>query len=305
MQSSSDVDRVAAFEALRPGLLRIAYRMLGSVADAEDIVQDAFLRWRDVDESEVRRADAYVRQVVSRLCLDFLKSARHRCEVYIGPWLPEPVVTDEIDTDQITLPLMLLLERLTPTERAAFLLHDVFGLTFEEIAATLDRDPAACRKLASRARVQVRAGRPRFEVPADRGREIARAFFDASRRGDLQRLQSLLSAEVTLYADGGGRVSAAAKPILGAEAVFRLHAGLARIFAASMSQLLRYCLINGLPGFVTVEGDGTLQTTALEIIDDQIAAIYITRNPDKLSHLRGLTRATLDRALPQSERRQQ
>jgi RNA polymerase sigma-70 factor, ECF subfamily len=284
MVMSTD-DAATSFNPLRPRLIRIAYRMLGSVADAEDVVQEAFIRWLDVDRDAVREPEAFLRRVVTRLCLDHLKSAQHRRETYIGPWLPEPVVEpEEGDIDEITLPLMIALERLSPLERAAFLLHDVFGASFEEIAETIGREPAACRQLASRARGHVRAARPRFEMPRERGLEIAAAFFAASRKGDMQQLRSLLAADVTAYADGGGKVAAARQPIVGLDKVIDLHAALAQIFAGNMSQIVRYGFINGLPGFVTLEQD-TLQTTALEIEDGKIAAIYVTRNPDKLRHL--------------------
>ena len=281
-------DAAASFDPLRPKLIRIAYRMLGSVADAEDVVQEAFLRWFDADRAAVREPEAYLRRVVTRLCLDQFKSARHRRETYIGPWLPEPVVeTAQDEIDDVTLPLMLALERLSPLERAAFLLHDVFGVGFDEIAATIDRDAAACRQLASRARSHVRAARPRFDLPKERGLQIAAAFFAASRHGDMQQLRSLLAADVTAYSDGGGKARAATRPIVGIEPILKLHTGLASIFAAHMSQIVRYGFINGLPGFVTVEQDGVLQTTALQIEDGKIVAIYVMRNPDKLRHLGG------------------
>jgi RNA polymerase sigma-70 factor (ECF subfamily) len=169
-------DAASVFDPLRPRLTRIAYRMLGSVADAEDVVQEAFLRWHAADRASVREPQAFLRRVVTRLCLDVLKSARRNREVYVGPWLPEPVFTPEEDeVDDVTLPLMLALERLSPLERAAFLLHDVFGLGFEEIAETIGRDEAATRQLASRARSHVRAERPRFAVAPEHGLEIAQA----------------------------------------------------------------------------------------------------------------------------------
>jgi RNA polymerase sigma-70 factor (ECF subfamily) len=286
MTLPSNQDAAASFDPLRPRLIRIAYRMLGSVADAEDVVQDAFLRWLDVDRDAVREPEAYLRRVVTRLCLDHLKSARHRRETYIGPWLPEPVVeAEEDEVDDVTLPLMLALERLSPLERAAFLLHDVFGVSFEEVAETIGREAATCRQLASRARAHVRAARPRFHLPRERGLEIAEAFFAASRRGDMEQLRSLLAADVTTYSDGGGKAAAAARPIVGLDDVMRFHAMLARIFAAKMSRIVRYGFINGLPGFVTIEQDDTLQTTALQIDDGKIVAIYVMRNPDKLRHL--------------------
>jgi RNA polymerase sigma-70 factor, ECF subfamily len=235
----------------------------------------------------VREPEAYLRRVVTRLCLDHLKSAQHRRETYIGPWLPEPVVeAAEDEIDDITLPLMMALERLSPLERAAFLLHDVFGVSFEEIAETIGREPAACRQLASRARTHVRAARPRFDLPKERGLQLAAAFFAASRNGDMQQLRSLLAADVTMYADGGGKVPAATRPIIGVDEVIRFQASLAHIFVRTMSRIVRHGFINGLPGFVTVEQGNTLQTTALRIEDNKIIAIYVMRNPDKLRHLR-------------------
>ncbi|HEX7127324.1 MAG TPA: sigma-70 family RNA polymerase sigma factor [Thermodesulfobacteriota bacterium] len=288
MAEAAGQEAAASFDPLRPRLTRIAYRMLGSVADAEDVVQEAFLRWLDADRDAVREPEAFLRRVVTRLCLDHLKSARHRRETYVGPWLPEPVVeAAEGEIDDVTLPLLMALERLSPLERAAFLLHDVFGVSYDEIAATIDRDPAACRQLASRARTHVRAARPRFQVPRERGLEIAAAFFAASRKGDMDRLRSLLAADVVVYADGGGKTSAATRPIVGIDGVMQLFASLAPVFAERMSRLVRYGFVNGLPGFVTIEQDETLQTTALDIEDGRIVAMYVVRNPDKLRHLGG------------------
>ena len=279
-------DAAAVFDPLRPLLIRVAYRMLGAVADAEDVVQDAFLRWLAVDRDTVREPEAFLRRIVTRLCLDQLKSARRRRETYVGPWLPEPVVESaEEEADDVTLPLLMALERLSPLERAAFLLHDVFGLDFDEVAATIGREPAACRQLASRARAHVRADRPRYPVSRERGFEIAEAFFTASRGGDMQRLRALLAADVTVYADGGGKAPARKAPAVGLDEVLRLFGGLTRFFARSPSRLVRYGLINGLPGFVTVERDDILQTTALEIEHGVVVGVYIMRNPDKLRHM--------------------
>lgn len=282
-------DSAEAFDALRPTLRRVAYRMLGSVADAEDVVQEAFLRWHGADRETVREPEGYLRRVVTRLCLDVLKSAHRRREVYVGPWLPEPVVEADQDgglEDEVTLPLMMALDRLSPLERAAFLLHDVFAVPFEEVGEIIGREPAACRQLASRARTHVRAARPRFATSKERGLEIAEAFFAASRSGDMSSLQTLLAEDVALYSDGGGVRPAALRTVVGAEEVLRVHAGIARKFAqAGPSSLVRYGLVNGLPGFVTREPDGLLQTTAFLIEGDRVAAIYIMRNPDKLKHL--------------------
>jgi RNA polymerase sigma-70 factor (ECF subfamily) len=289
MTTTLQQDAAASFDPLRPKLIRVAYRMLGSIADAEDMVQEAFIRWLGADRDAVREPEAFLRRVVMRLCLDLLKSARRRRETYVGPWLPEPVVQAEAEEiDDVTLPLMLALERLSPLERAAFLLHDVFGLGFDDIAETVGRDPAACRQLASRARTHVRAARPRYDLPKARGLEIAAAFFTASRGGDLQRLRALLAADVVIHADGGGKRPAALEPIVGLDAVMELHTDLARLFA-DQSRLVRYGFINGLPGFITVESDGVAQTTALQIEDDAVTAIYVTRNPDKLRRVGDLT----------------
>ena len=277
-------DAAASFDPLRPKLMRVAYRMLGSVADAEDTVQEAFIRWMRAERSEVREPEAFLRRTVTRLCLDQLKSARRQRETYIGPWLPEPVV-EENEEEDVTLPLMLALERLSPLERAAFLLHDVFGLGFDEVAETIERDPAACRQLAARARTHVREARPRFLVDKQRGLELAEAFFAATRSGDMKALAGMLAADVSAHADGGGKRPAAMAPIVGFDAVMKAHETLAAFFQKNGSKFVRAAFVNGLPGFITLEADGELQTTALDIEDGKIAAIYVVRNPDKLRHL--------------------
>jgi RNA polymerase sigma-70 factor, ECF subfamily len=277
-------DAAASFDPLRPKLMRVAYRMLGSVADAEDMVQEAFIRWMGTERGAVREPEAFLRRTVTRLCLDQLKSARRRRETYIGPWLPDPVLEEEAEED-VTLPLLLALERLSPLERAAFLLHDVFGLGFEEVASTIGRDPAACRQLAARARSHVREARPRFQVDKQRGVELAEAFFTASRNGDMKALGAMLAADVSAHADGGGKRRALMHPIVGFAAVMQAHHALAVHFQNNASKLIRAGFINGLPGFVTLEADGELQTTALDIEDGKIVAIYVVRNPDKLRHL--------------------
>jgi RNA polymerase sigma-70 factor (ECF subfamily) len=280
----SHAGAVEAFDPLRPKLIRVAYRMLGSIADAEDVVQDAFLRWLDTDRDAVRAPEAFLRRIVTRLCLDHLKSARVRREDYVGQWLPDPVL-DEEPVEDVTLPLLIALDRLSPLERAAFLLHDVFGSSFEEVASAIDCDPAACRQLAARAREHVRAERPRFPVEKQRGLEIAAAFFAASRRGDMAGLQAMLADDIAVYSDGGGKRPAGLRPIHGLVDVMKLHGSLARFYARGESTVTRYGFVNGLPGFITREADGILQTTALLIEDGRIRAIYVMRNPDKLGHL--------------------
>ncbi len=279
------------FSELRPRLVRLAYRMLGSVADAEDIVQEAWLCWLATDHASVREPAAFLRTIVTRLCLNELKSARRRRETYVGPWLPEPIFDPQDDdaADDVTLPLMFALERLSPLERAAFLLHDVFGMDFEEVALAIDREAAACRKLASRARAHIVDARPRFAIGREQGLKFAAAFFTASRTGDMAALRTMLSEEVVAYADGGGKVPASRQPLIGLDAVMRRHEQMARGFRVQPSQLIRYALIDGLPGFVTMEGGNVVQTTALHIEQDKVIAIYCTRNPDKLQHIAGAT----------------
>jgi RNA polymerase sigma-70 factor (ECF subfamily) len=278
-------DGVASFDAQRTTLLRVAYRMLGSMADAEDMVQDAFIRWAATDRDQIRTPAAFLRRMVTRLCLDHLKSARVRREDYVGPWLPEPILEAE-PVEDVTLPLMLALERLSPLERAAFLLHDVFGESFEDVAHSIGRDAAACRQLAARARDHVRSERTRFPVERDHGLAIAAAFFEASQIGDAAKLGALLAQDVRFHSDGGGKRPAAGRILNGAIEVMRGLSAILRLRRGT-PQLVRQAFVNGLPGFVTREADGLLQTTALLIEGDQIKAIYVMRNPDKLQRIDG------------------
>ncbi len=278
-------DGVASFDAQRAALLRVAYRMLGTMADAEDVLQDAFIRWAGTDREAVRVPAAFLRRMVTRLCLDHLKSARVRRQEYVGPWLPEPIVeTDPVE--DVTLPLMLALERLSPLERAAFLLHDVFGESFDDVAHAIGRDAAACRQLAARAREHVRSERTRFPVERDHGLAIAAAFFEASQIGDAAKLGALLAHDVRFHSDGGGKRPAAGRILDGAMEVMRGLSAILRLRRGQPS-LVQHGFINGLPGFVTREADGLLQTTALLIEGDRIKAIYVMRNPDKLQHIHG------------------
>ena len=280
-------DRLADFEAERPRLLRLGYRMLGSVSEAEDIVQEAWLRWAARPES-VDTPAAYLTRIVTRLCLDQLKSARARRETYIGAWLPEPLMgmteAEETISDDVTLTLMLAMERLSPLERAAFLLHDVFDMPLTDVATTLGREPAAVRQLASRARKHVQHARPRFTVQAKEADRIARAFFTAARDGDAAALSALLARDVEIHSDGGGKVIAFRNVVRGIDRALRLFSGLRRKYTSAPT-LVRTATINGLPGYVSIDRGDVLQTTALDVRDGQIIAIYIVRNPDKLRHL--------------------
>ncbi|MEE7456500.1 RNA polymerase sigma factor SigJ [Methylorubrum populi] len=282
-----DDPRTADFEAERRRLTRLAYRMTGSLTEAEDVVQDAWLRWAGVDGG-IESPPAYLTRIVTRLCLDRSRSARAQRETYVGPWLPDPLVgtveLSETVSDDITVTLMLALERLSPLERAAFLLHDVFDVPLSEVAIILDREPTAVRQLASRARKHVRDARPRFDIePADAER-ITRAFFAAARDGDVAALSSLLAKNVEIHTDGGGKVLAFRNIIRGIERALRLFASQRRKNPMP-PRLLRVVTIHGLSGYISIDGRGLLQTTALDIHEDGICAIYIVKNPDKLAHL--------------------
>lgn len=279
--------KTEAFESERPRLLRLAYRMLGSLSEAEDVVQDGWLRWAEVSLS-VDAPPAYLTRIVTRLCLDRLKSARARRETYVGPWLPDPLVesVDPVETiaDDVTVTLMLAMERLSPLERAAFLLHDIFEVPLKDVAVTLDRDPAAVRQLASRARRNVKSERTRYALDAAEADRIARAFFEAAHGGDTTALAGLLAQDVEIHADGGGKVSAFRNIVRGVGNALRLFA---RVSGKDEHRpiLVRTAIIDGLPGYISYNPDGRLQTTALDVEQGRIRAIYIVRNPDKLTHI--------------------
>lgn len=281
--------RLTDFEAQRPRLLRLAYRMLGSLSEAEDVVQDAWPRWAAVSGG-VDSPAAYLTRIVTRLCLDQLRSARAQREEYVGAWLPEPLLQqagEEAIADDVTLTLMMAMERLSPLERAAFLLHDIFETPLNEVAATLEREPAAVRQLASRARRHVREARPRFALSPQSASELVRAFHEASTKGDIKMLSGILADEVAVFSDGGGKVVAFRNVVRGIDRVIRLFQGLARK-AAYRPRLLRNVMIDGLPGFVSIDRGEVLQTTALEVRGRKITALYIVRNPDKLRHVEAM-----------------
>jgi RNA polymerase sigma-70 factor (ECF subfamily) len=287
-------DAAGSFEAYRRHLTGLAYRMLGSLAEAQDVVQDAYLRWHQTNRAAVGDARAFLSRVVTRLCLDQLKSARARHEHYVGPWLPEPVLDESAlaadaagaYAQDLSVALMLTLERLSPLERAAFLLHDVFDMSFDEVAGALGRSPATCRQLAARARSNVRASRPRFRPSTQECERLAAAFGAAAQSGDAAALAGLLAQDVTYYSDGGGHAPAALRPIVGREKVVRLIMGLGKK-GLSAIRSVRPAQINGLPGFVIERGESEVLTMAFDFRDGLIAGIYLMINPDKLRHLRG------------------
>lgn len=278
-------DGVAAFERHREFLAGLAYRMLGSVAEAEDVVQDAFLRWRDVDHGAVVEPRAYLARVVSRLCLDRMKSARRQREQYVGMWLPEPVVAEPAEriADDLSVALLLALERLSPLERAAFLLHDVFDMDYAVVAEAIGRSEVACRQLAARARAHVRDEKPRHEREDFDARKVADAFLAAAATGDVDGLARVLADDVVLYTDGGGKRRAPLKPISGKAKVLRFFEGVQGKGGLD-GHRAEPTALNGLPGFIVHTAEGT-ETIAFEVADDRIVAIYAVRNPEKVRHL--------------------
>jgi RNA polymerase sigma-70 factor, ECF subfamily len=286
---TGDEELTRAFEAERPRLLRVAYATVGSLTDAEDCVQEAWLRLRRQDRAAIRDLGAWLTTTVSRLALDSLSSARARRERYVGPWLPEPLVedldardpADRVTLDEsVSMALLIVLERLSAPERTAFLLHDVFSLSFEEVARVVGRSPAAVRQLASRARAHVEQGRPRFPPTQQEQREVVEAFEAACQAGDLERLVELLDPGVVWRGDGGGKVAAA--PLeRGAPNVAR------RLLALAHRPPLsdRMALVNGAPGLVMRDADGVLTVVSFTVDAGRIVAIDAVRNPEKLSGL--------------------
>jgi RNA polymerase sigma-70 factor (ECF subfamily) len=286
------VTRTQEFEQLRPLLSAIAYRILGSVSEAEDAVQETWLRY-ETSPTEPKSAKAFLSAVVTRISIDVLRSARVRREEYVGPWFPEPLLTDPYQdparsaelADSVSMAALVLLERLSPLERAVFVLREVFGFGFPEVASAVGRSEAACRQLAVRARHHMDAGRPRFEADRREREELATRFFDALRDGDLDGLRELLAADVSLVGDSGGKAPQLARTIFGAEKVARV---LASIFPrlARIDVTLEPHEVNVQPGAILRDRDGKiLNTWALDILDGRIQTIRTVTNPDKLGHV--------------------
>jgi RNA polymerase sigma-70 factor (ECF subfamily) len=288
----ADVNRVQQFEELRPLLFAIAYRILGSVSEAEDAVQETWLRYERAAE-EPESAKAFLSTVVTRISIDVLRSARARREEYVGDWFPEPLLADPYEdpersaelADSVSMAALLLLERLSPLERAVFVLREVFGFGFAEIASAVDRSEDACRQLAVRARRHMDAGRPRFEADRRARDELAARFFEAMRDGALDGLRDLLAADVQLIADGGGKAPQLARGLVGAENVARvLHAMVPPMVDVGV-RFERH-EVNGQPGLIIRDGEGRVLTVwSLDVLDGRIQYIRAVLNPDKLGHL--------------------
>ncbi len=288
MESRADL-----FAASRPWLFAIAYRMLGSVMDAEDLVQDAFLRWQEAPETEVRSPRAYLTTIVTRLAINHLRAAKTQRETYVGTWLPEPLPDDRAAdpearvelAESLSLAFLVLLERLSPVERAAFLLHEVFDLDYAEIAGIVDKSEANCRQLVARARKRLGATRERFVADRGRADRLVARFTEAARTGDLDALIAVLAEDITLYADGGGKVPGAApEPVHGAANVARRASGFARR-AMREGVSYRQMQINGQPGVVAYRDGRPLSVLVFEIRADRIQTMYAIANPDKLGTL--------------------
>ncbi len=263
--------------------------MTGSVMEAEDAVQEAYLRWQQASEDEVRSPSSYLSTVVTRLCIDRLRSARVRREQYVGPWLPEPLLGEqarEIESkadleDTLSMAFLVLLESLTPVERAVFLLREVFGYEYAEIAALVGKSEANCRQISRRARQSVAARRPRFESSPQQEERLMEGFLQASLGGDMEALLALLSEDVTLYSDGGGKTRAALRPIYGADNVARFLTGILGNIPPDFT--VRQTRINGRPGLVGYFGDGSPQSVvSIEVSEGRIMAIRLVVNPEKL-----------------------
>jgi len=275
----------SAFEAHRPLLFSIAYRMLGSASEAEDVVQDAWLRARQDEHAEVRSPRAYLATIVTRLCIDHLRSAERTRMVYPGPWLPEPLAEPNQESallaSSLSTAFLVLLEKLTPTERAVFLLREVFELDFDDIAKAVDKSPANTRQILTRARARLQEPRRRFTVPRRESEQIVRRFRHAVGTGDVDELMAMLHADATLVSDGGGKAAAAMRPVLGADRIAKFILGYADKAHWSESDF-ELVTINGTPGLLmrhALAGDGTF---SFDIEDGRIRAIYVVRNPDKL-----------------------
>lgn len=295
------MNRTDEFNAHRPLLLSIAYRMLGSRADAEDAVQETFLRWQSVGDEQVQSPRSWLAAVITRLCIDNLRSARAQREVYVGPWLPEPVVTGQNpgpDTsvelaESLTMAFMVLLESLTAVERAAFLLHEIFDYDYSEIAGILGKSEANCRQMIHRAKEHVAKRHRRFEPSREETGRIAERFLETSRSGDVQNLMTLFAEDAVMMSDSGGKVRAALNPVRGADPIARFVVGVLRKGGVPADAEVRLMELNEQPAFIVVQHGQPSSATVLDIREGLIRNLFIVVNPDKLSGLMALARAVV------------
>jgi len=283
-------ESIRAFEAARARLFKLAYRMLGSIGDAEDAVQDLYLRWRSVEE-DIKTPDAWLVTACARLCIDRLLAAKRERSAYEGPWLPEPIVVvaegasaDLERADDMTMAMLVVLERLSPRERAAYILREAFDYDYAEIGDVLKASPAACRQLASRAARRLRDERPRFATSWTAARDLARRFADAARRGDVDALASLLAKDATCATDGGGKVTAARNVIRGADRMARFVVGVMAKGGAGVD--FKFVMVNGAPGWVLSRSGTPFAVATIETEGDRVRKVFATLNPDKLAHVK-------------------
>lgn len=285
------MSHLETFNQYRSLLFAIAYRMLGTVTDAEDMVQETFLRWQQTAEATVKSAKTYLATITTRLCIDHLRSAQVKREQYVGPWLPEPVITQQTDdpaaqvelADSLSMAFLVVLERLSPIERAVFLLREVFDYDYDEIGQMVGKSPANCRQILRRSRQHVAAQRPRFAVSHQQQEQITAQFLEALTQGNLQGLLALLAKDATFWSDGGGQVTAALKPLQGAMKVARfLLAIRQKWLSTSVTRLVE---INGQPGMINLVDGRIDSVTTFDIVDGCIQSVYSVRNPEKLKRI--------------------
>lgn len=283
----------ATFEEHRSRLFQLAYGMLGRVAPAEDAVQEAYLRWQDVDLEQIDSPAAYLSTIISRLCLDHQKSARNQREQYVGPDLPEPLLESNAEapdyhtelSDSLSMAFLVLLNNLTPVQRAVFLLHDVFDYDYARIAEAVDKSEANCRKIAQRARDHIQKNRPRFETDHEQKNQLLNSFMEAVQTGDIVELEQMLAKEAILYSDGGGKVTAARKPVFGANKIARFMVGIRKNTEKNKVDM-QFTEVNGEPGMLAFI-DGDLHSVwSFDIRDGEIQHIFVVLNPEKLEHIR-------------------
>lgn len=292
--SSIAADGIADFERHRRRLFGLAYRMLGSVGDAEDAVQDTYLRWHRTDRSVIQTPEAWLVTACTRLCIDRLRAARLERENYPGTWLPEPLVELEVSplpnaedahemADDLSMAMLMVMERLTPAERAAYLLREAFDYDYPQIAVALKKSEAACRQLVSRAQKHLKDARPRFEADAAAARDLAKKFAAATKAGDASLFAGLLAEDAMLWSDGGGKAAAALNVIHGADKITRFFVGIAGKVPADVRRV--FAVINGQPGWILFDGETPYLALAMDIVGESVRNVFIVRNPDKLARL--------------------